>query len=56
MGEPPYYSKALKYGYAVNFQDGNRTIQVCFENRQKRFLVDFDCEPCGKIIRITLRR
>lgn len=56
IGEPPYHSKALKYGYAVNFQEGNKTIQVYFENRQKRLLLDFDCEPNGKIIRMTLRR
>jgi hypothetical protein len=56
IGEPPYYSKALKYGYAVTFQDRNTTTQVYFENKQKRFLLDFDCEPCGKILRITLRR
>ena len=56
VGEPPYYSKVLRYGYAVNFQDGNRTTQVYFENRQKRFLLDFDCEPHGKIVRVTLRR
>ena len=53
VGEPPYYSKALKNGYAVNFPDGT---QVYFENRQKRFLLDFDCEPSGQIIRMTLRK
>jgi hypothetical protein len=56
IGEVPYYSKALKYGYAVNFPDRNKTIQVYFENQQKRFLLDYDCDPRGKITRIRFRR
>jgi hypothetical protein len=56
LGEPPYYSKALKYGYAVNFQHRNKTTQVVFENKHKRDLLDVDCDQYGKVLSITLRR
>lgn len=49
IGEPQYYSKALSYGYAVNLQDRKKTTQDCFENSQKRFLLDFDCDPYLKL-------
>jgi hypothetical protein len=55
VGGPPYTSKALTHGYAINFPYGKGTTQVRFGNREEVFLVDYDCDNSDRVLKITLK-